>query len=124
MRRECALDLVGQREILFRHAAGVMRRADESDACIVDQHVGMMVGLLGYLSDPADKVDAVHESLELIALADGVVLVLPPGQRFNFGRDFIRGKFRHRHFLPPAGSAASLVVRLHRILDQLNAAGA
>ena len=40
-----------------------------------------MVGLFSHLGDLADEANAVHEGLELKALADGVVLVLPSGQR-------------------------------------------
>src|SRR5258708_32722084 len=55
----------------------------------------MMVGAFRNLGDLLHELDAVQELLELDRLADGVVLVLPSGQRLQLLRDLFCAEFRH-----------------------------
>ena len=92
---ECDLDILRQLEILVSHAAGIVRRARERHARVVDRNVRMMVGGLGDLGDFLHELDALQKFLELERLADGVVLLLPSGQRLQLLLDLLLTEFRH-----------------------------
>src|ERR1700693_858037 len=59
----------------------------------------MMIGRLGNLGDLLHELNAVQEFLELERLADCVVLVFPPGQRFQLLRNLFGTEFGHVEIL-------------------------
>src|ERR1035437_7854770 len=75
------LDRAGERQVVLRDAAGVMRREGADDLGVPDVDVGMVIHRVGRARDALHEVDPGGEGGEGVALRQNLAAARPTWQR-------------------------------------------